>query len=544
MIVLGISPSRQGGASVAIDDRLVAWSPVMAFEAVDGFPKGPAERALRLANVAAADVDLVVVAGRNTPRFLQKRPLLRRILEAPFSRALDATVALQALLRHSGVGAFEADAAAADLQTELVAAGYGQRRTISMDVHRALAEAAYRLQPADEALVITIHPQGDGSALAVHIGRAGQLDRLFVQGGFEALQTHLTRCGAALGLPADAGVAAFSALAGAAQPDEELLTALAERLHAVDGKLSRGVAQRADEPMLARLRAVDPAVGAASVWANLVATVRELVAWHIQRHQVGHVSLAGAIFDDPALVGALEGLPGLRRLTVLPSPGSHLAVLGAAASECGLSPHVADLSLGAGADEAVVERTLATSGLRAKAGLGLMVRIERGEAVARFRGRAAPDRLGLGARCVLVRPDDPAAIAAARAALRIPPTVRPPLLVRASPRPRWSGAELFGVCTLYGTASVLPALDLAAATAALLDARGRLVVQEILADRDPGLHRLLTMAASRGLPGLAALPFAESDGPQVEDPAHALEVWRRSGISAIQLGGSVLERDL
>jgi hypothetical protein len=117
------------------------------------------------------------------------------------------------------------------------------------------------------------------------------------------------------------------------------------------------------------------------------------------------------------------------------------------------------------------------------------------------------------------------------------------LLVRASPRPRWSGAELFGVCTLYGTASVLPALDLSEAAAGLLDPRGRLVVQEILADRDPGLHRLLTMAASRGLPGLAALPFAESDGPQVEDPAHALEVWRRSGLSALQLGGSVLERD-
>lgn len=529
MIILGVEQSRSGGAVVSDGQRLVSWSHVRGDEEARGFPVSAAHRALALAGVGAAAVDLVVVAGRYTPMFLQQRPLLRRLMEAPFSRALDATVALQAMLRHSGIGAFSADAAAQQLHDQLKAEGFGQRRTMSLDVHRALAEIGYRLQPADEALVIVLHPQGDGAALSVHLGRAGQLDRQFVQGGFEALNTHLLRVAVALGLPAGSGVRALRVLAGDAEPEPALLTALRERLHATEGRLSRGLGARAEEAVVALLRANPPAIGAASVLENLKVMILDVVRWYAERHAVGHAVLVGAVFEDARFNGALVRALDLARVTIPPGGGAGMLAFGAAACEAGLAPHMPDLRLGADIDEARADVAIKAAGWRVGPGEGLMHRVERGEAVVRLRGRAAPDAFAMGTRTVLLRPDDPEARARALDALRAPAGSATRLFVRAGGRTRWSQADRVGVCTAFGSAAV----EIHAVATE---------VQEVSAAADPGLHRLLTAAEAKGWPGLLGIPFAEAQGGTPDDEGHAFEIWRRSGLAALQLGSRVLER--
>lgn len=541
MLVLGLVEGRQGGAAVAVDDRLVAWAPAGPTDAADDMPWSAAERALQIAGLSCADVDIVSVAGRYTPMFLRKRPLLRRMLEAPFTRMLDATVALRSALRQSGIGAFDADATAEWLDGRLRERGYNPRRTMTVDVHRALAEAAYRLQPADEALVVTVHPMGDGAAMAVHVGRSGQLDRVYAQAGFDALHTHLVRVMAALGLRVEQGVEAVAALGASGQVSDEAVRLLQERLFADAGRLSRGGGARSEDALFAALRALSPEDAAASVIEHLGGVVADVVEHHARAQGIGHVSLAGGVLEAPAIVAKVAELDVVRRITVLPAPGHALLPIGAAACEAGLSPHLPDWLLGPAPDDAEIDEVVKRARLNPRATVGLIARLSAGEAVPRFRGRPGPDRLGLGARCVLVRPDDRAALDAARAALRLEAHTPARVLVRAGAGDlRWARPEVVGRCTSWATACVRP--EGAGELLAACGVGGGLVVQEVEAAQDPGLFRLLDAAAAAwGTGALAALPFAEADGPVATDPAHAVEIWRRAGLGAMQLGGLVVE---
>lgn len=72
---------------------------------------------------------------------------------------------------------------------------------------------------------------------------------------------------------------------------------------------------------------------------------------------------------------------------------------------------------------------------------------------------------------------------------------------------------------------------------------GRAALMRVEEADHPGLHQVLkAVLRGSGCGALAAFPIAEGDGPAVGDPGHALEVWRRAGFDAMQLGDHYVER--
>ena len=181
MNILGIADGTDAGAALIVDDRVVA---AVEQERLDrrphsrGTPWAAADEALKVAGLSRRDVDMVAIAGRfSPPFFLRRHPRWRLLARDAFSPLLDVTVFYQACLRQSGLGALEADRTAEWFHQQLEDRGFGMRRTLLVDVHRCLAEAAHRCQPREPVLVLTLHPNGDGVALATYRGSVGPLKR-------------------------------------------------------------------------------------------------------------------------------------------------------------------------------------------------------------------------------------------------------------------------------------------------------------------------------------------------------------------------------
>ncbi len=536
-----MSEARGAGAAVVLDDRVVAWAPGSSRPEL---PWDAAEAALAAAGAGPGDVDVLAVAGAYTPMVLRKESALKRLADAPRSPVRAAAALWQAFARQSGAGAFQADVAAEWLQGEATTRGYAPRRVLTVEVQHALAAAAYRMQPLDEAVVVGMHPRGDGAALAVHLGRAGQLDRTFVQAGFEALHVHLDRVLDAMGLRlADmGGLGALAALAPTANGDapSELAQLLAAELSADGPGLTRRDwlrPGRPDDPVLAALRAVPVEVAARAVFDNLVDALGEVARWHLSEHGVDHLALVGHVATDARLASAIAARAGAARLTVPPSPGTASLALGAAAAEAGLSPAARSWRLSPAPDAAGIEAAARRAGVVDAPLEGWLPRLMRGEAVVRWREAAGPDKIGLGERCVVVRADDPAALHAARGALRRPSTEVTRVLALAD-APWLDPDPIGGACLAWGTVSTALPPELAH----LAGADGRGVV--LVAPPGSSLDRMIRAAQRQGAMGaaLAAVPLAEGEGDVAGSLEAALDLWRRAQLGAFLAPDRVLER--
>ncbi len=167
-------------------------------------------------------------------------------------------------------------------------------------------------------------------------------------------------------------------------------------------------------------------------------------------------------------------------------------------------------------------------------------RLVAGEAFLRVAHRPGPGVHGLGDRAVLVRADDREAVARAREALGRHTHLDP--LVVALPSVMPSDRCLSGPLVL-GTAAPRVPSEARAAMAGALAPDGRVPVLRATADTHADLHDLLRAVRAAGGPGaLAALPVAEGDGAVPADADHAVEIWRRAGFGALQLGDGLVER--
>lgn len=336
MQILGVSDGLDGGAALCVDDRLVASEPQAALDHTPhsrAFPWDAIDDVLRRAGSVPADIRTIAVAGRITPPFfLRRRPGLRKVLGGAFSSALDLGVFYQAMLRQTGLGALEADRAADWLAERFERRGFRGRLQM-VDIHTALANVAYRTQDDDDLLLITLHPLGDGVSFAVHRANLGQIDRVFEQKGFSTLHVHLERCAHVLGFD---DVPAMWAAVGP-QSDPDLVAALESHLYLDHHKLSHAryplPQDRAVYDLLGR---ADPAVGAASVRANLSKAVVALVRYHVRQHDRGRIAVAGEVFRERRLVADLAAIPEVESVYCPPEPGSACLAEGAALAAGGL----------------------------------------------------------------------------------------------------------------------------------------------------------------------------------------------------------------
>lgn len=335
MNILGVSDGLDGGAALCRGDRLVAAEAQSAFDGAPhsrAFPWDAVHDVLRRGRIAPPDVNVVAVAGRITPPFfLRRHPSARALFRDPFSAAMDLGVFYQAMLRQTGLAALQADRAADWLAGRFEQRGF-EGRLVLVDIHTALANAAYRSQTDDDLLIITLHPLGDGVSFAVHRAALGQIDRVFEQKGFSTLHVHLERCASVLG---------FSSVremwANVGTPDPELTAALSSHLYLDHHKLSH-----ARYPLPQDRRVYDllgrsaPAAGAASVRANLSAAVVGLVRYHVRQYDIPRLAVAGDVFHERRLLQDIAALPEVHSVWCPTDPGSGALAFGAAAYTAGL----------------------------------------------------------------------------------------------------------------------------------------------------------------------------------------------------------------
>ncbi len=488
MTILGIGDGAASGAALVVDGTIACVAPEPP--GTEGLPATAMAEVLEDAGAAAADVDVVALAGRFTTPLLVRR--------FPGLEELSGTIALrrasamwQTALRATGLGALQADRAASWLATRLSPLGFAPRHHRAVDLHTCLASAAYRCQDRDEAVVVTIEPHGDGLLAAVHHGLAGHLERVWEQRAEPALHTHLDRCARILSLPVPSPLAAFDALANGAESDARLVSQIGPTV--VAGRLSGGM--NADGA--ARLAHAERQIAAASVAAALRSAVVEWVNVHVRPG--ANLAVAGVWLADPVTVAALGRLD-VDRVACGPDLGSAFAALGAALHEIGSPPIAVPATLGPRHRESALRDLLHAEGIPLKpadpdraAGA-----IARGRALGRIAGRGGDG--SLGTRSVLCGAGDRAALDRART---ISPGAEPARLLGAVP------ADLMRLA---------PAL-----AHGMADAGGRTRV--VSADHDPELAALV-----RAVPdGLFALPLAD-------DPADALADVRAGRLDGLLLG--------
>jgi carbamoyltransferase len=549
VVILGIADGLDSGAALVINGEVVAATTQGSLDRAARsrvFPWGAMSDVLEAAGLGRGDVDLVAVAGRFTPPLVLRRyPALREIAgDNPFSPALDAHVAYQAALRWTGFGAFQEDQTADWFQRQLTRRGYAPQRVLMVDMHRALAEAAYRCQPHDDVLAVTAHPKADGASVAVFRARGGMLVPRFRDSALSVLNTHLQRCAGALGLDAGAGLGLLWAEAGRALPDPELVELLSGRLTSVGRRTSRRAYPVPDDLALLqsvydRLRTSYPAVAAASVLENLVDALGGLVRTHALREGARRVVLGGALFENPRLVARIaEGLD-IDELFVLPEPGTRSLPLGAAAEPAGLAPRrtrAPGFGRAFGAHQCAL--ALEAAGLVAEDGDAITQAaraLVEGGAVARFVGPGGAGRWGGGSRSVLVRADDPAAVARARDALGRDPREEPGCV--------WDGVDgSFRAADRVPDGLRLGAVALRADDgfrarhAAVVAPDGRVLVKRVDADEEPALAALIAEVRRLGGPGaLACWPLGVGAEPPAARPGDAVRAWRHAGIAGLLL---------
>lgn len=532
MRILGVSEGTEPSAAVIVDDRIAAWVPGERVPRVEeGVVPLAVRMALKEAGLARDEVDVIAVAGSYRSASSRVRPpWLRRLSEDPMSPLREGEAALQGLLRRTGLGAFRADVEAEAREAELREAGFAAARLRLVDVHRCLAEAAYRTQDADDVRILVVAPYGDGELASLHAGRAGLLDRIWHQVGPESLHALLSRLRAVLRLP-DWDPAALGARAAQGRPDPAAVETLGGWLSHEGGQLVGRVTPTLVDPLPSLLRDLTPADGAATVLDVLRRALLGVVSHHLGGARGGRVAVAGRMIDDPRVVGALvEAHPDVSWWT-LPGSEDASAALGAALAFAQPAPRAIPLRLGQGTrhDEAAISERLGEGWPTLPSPLGPLID---GEAIVRWVGAAAPGPCSLGGRAVLLRADDPEALARTRRMLQMPMTVEPRLLL-ADPD-LLNGLGLPAGRT--GGVALPASPSLAARAPGALSADGRVLPMVLPEKNDEGLRALVdAVGRVTGLPALLSLPLLEDSGGPVREAGVALEVFRRSGLAALQV---------
>lgn len=491
MVILGLADGLDAGAALVRGDDVLA---VVRQAAVDGrprsraFPWDAAQQVLREAGMSRDAVDAIAVAGRFTPPFFMRRhPGIHTLARDPFSSLHGANLFWQRVLRSSGLGALEAERARDWLESRAKGHQLTARRVVLVEVHKALAAAAYRTQGRGDALVVVVHPRGDGLLASVYRGRSGQLNRVHEVTDIGALHVHLAKCQAALGLDPWTGEAALWALAGGGEANPVIVAQLRGEI-SFDGRAPTGASAAGgsvDVLPWSDLRDAAPEDAAASVQAHLREVVTAFVMQAVARFGRGDETLAvaGAWMANPRLVADLASLDGIRQVCATPLPGHASRALGAALDIAGAAPR---------------ERSLAPSSFHA-APESVVDSLREGQPVVRWHGTPAGARHGAGAATVLVR------ARAARAVGRTLRAVGEPMVVMRAGRCEVEHESAHATSLVSGLAAVRVGA-VGAELEPLVSLDGRL----LLVHANAGLGQLID---SVGVEGLVGWPVAIGDAP-------------------------------
>ena len=339
MIVLGIADNHDSGAAVMIHNGLVSAVNQERIDRVKSsaaFPWGAIDAALDAADVSAREVDRIVIGTSFTPSaplrlFPERHEKARE--GGQFSPLLHTYVAYQSALRATGLHTFDVDLSRQILKRRLKARRFTTDQLELVDHHRAHAQAAYRTQGHPDALVFTVDAMGDGTTVTVSRGHNGQLDTLYRESGFSAINAFYGRITELLGFVANRHEGKVMGLAARATPPDELLAHLRSKLRFVGPGFSRASmfrAERREDPFWRAVERFDREQIAAAAQQVLEESVLGFVRHWIQQTDCHALAVAGGIFANVKLNQRIAALPEVERIFVFPGMSDTGNSVGAA----------------------------------------------------------------------------------------------------------------------------------------------------------------------------------------------------------------------
>ena len=562
MIVLGIADNHDSGAAVVIDGALAS---AVNQERVDrvklsgAFPWGAIDAALAVAGVKEREVDRVVVGTGFTPSTaLRAFPRMHHDArdQGQFSPLLHAYIVYQSALRATGLHMLEVDASQALLEKRLKSERPFDRAEVAMmDHHQSHAEGAYRTQPYDHCLVLTVDAMGDGTTATASLGRGGQLDLLWRQSGLAAIGTFYSRVTQALGFRPVRHEGKITGLAAYATPPPALVRHFKRRLEFVGPGFTRCSIRRPErltDPFWRELSRYSREEVASAAQHVLEDAVVDFVSYWARRTDCGTLAVAGGVFANVKLNQRLHELDVIDRLWVIPHMGDGGLAAGAALAAAGAAPRqLPHAYLGPGFTERDAYKALKRGALpfeglgREDSGGPVAGDVERaaqllaaGKVVARCDGPMEWGPRALGNRSVLARAHDPEINTWLNEKLSRSEFMPFAPVVRAEDADRFFvGVEPARDAARFMTAC-FPCTELFRAQApAAVHVDGTARPQLVDAETNPTLHACLTRVGElTGSPVLVNTSFNLHEEPIVCSPSDAVRAFKQAGLDALWLG--------
>lgn len=342
MIILGVADGVDSGATLVIDDAVVARARSRDLGQSEWVPWCAIDRVLREASISRGEVDRIAIAGRVTPSLsIRKNPMLQHRQRTRFSNLGGAGWVWRATVERTGLSSLSADAAEAWFTSLFLSRGFTAFDLYMVHIHSALSAAAHCTQPLERALAVVLQPGGDGLAVSVSIALSNNISRVWSQQEAASLYLHLARCFEVIGAQYPSDCAHVWKMADRAEPDQSLVGMLQAELDTIGPALVRRRHLLGESPrrgVYPALKRVPMEVAAASILQNLTHATLELVAHHVNYHGIGDLVLAGSLFESEKIVDAVKQIGELNTVWVIPLTGAASLSLGAAAVVAGLGP--------------------------------------------------------------------------------------------------------------------------------------------------------------------------------------------------------------
>lgn len=566
MIILGIADNHDAGAAVVVDGQLVS---AVNQERIDriknsgAFPWGAIDSALEVAGIKEREVDRIVVGTAFTPSaFLRANPSIhhQRRSDGVFSSLLHAYVVYQSTLRATGLHTVEVDACRKILARRLEERPFEGATLQLMDHHRAHIHGAYRTQDDDHCLVLTVDAMGDGTTATASLGRHGQVDYLWRQGGMASVNSFYAKITELLGFRPNRHEGKITGLAALAEPPPGLVSHLQTRVRFEApgfSSLSRRRPDSKDDPYWRALRDYSREEVAAAAQKVLEDAVVPFVVHWVERTGCRNVAVAGGTFANVKLNQRILESGAVDDLWVMPHMGDGGLAVGGALGSAGSAPvPLPHAYWGPGFTQRDCYKALKRGELpqinfeEKGPGEGVPGDVEEvarilasGREVAAFQGRMEWGPRALGNRSVLVSPRDPTVNHWLNVKLNRSEFMPFAPVVRAEDADRWfTGLEHAPFSSHFMTVCCEATAALREQAPAVVHVDGTCRPQLVARETHPKLHALLgRMGELTGTPVLINTSFNLHEEPIVCTPSDAVRAVQQSKLAALWMGPYVAE---
>ena len=337
--ILGIADNHDSGAALIQDGVVIS---AINQERIDrnknssAFPWGAIDAVLEQGSIRAREIDTIVIGTSYTPSaLLRLMPNFhqQRKLTGQFSSELHAYMVYQSILRRTGLDRIETAASRLVLQRALKARRFEETKIVLIDHHEAHAQGAYRTQPHDRCLVLTLDAMGDGCTASVWMGGDGKLIRLWDQSGLAAINLFYSRITELLGFRPLRHEGKITGLSARGAIDPKLLKGFRKHVSFRNGKFTRMPifrAARKKDLLWRQVQSMNRDVVAATAQQILEEVTCAYISHWVQKTGCGTIALAGGVFANVRLNQKIANLNEVTSMWVLPHMGDGGLALGGA----------------------------------------------------------------------------------------------------------------------------------------------------------------------------------------------------------------------